>query len=122
MNRRRRHQSGTPKRAAIYARSSKLWPQGETGALEERVERSAAYCLEHGYPVPHDQRLAAGQAGRADGDRPALARLLEAIRRGCVAAMVVRDLDRLAREDSAQSAILIEEFRATGVSITITAS
>ena len=122
MNRRRRYQPGTPKRAAIYARSTKLRPLRETAALQDQVDQSATFCLEHGYLVLPDQRLASGQAGRADGDRPALVRLLEAIRRGCVAAMVVRDLDRLAREDSAQSAILIEEFRATGVSITITAS
>jgi hypothetical protein len=33
---------------------------------------------------------------------------------------MVSVLDRLAREDPAQSAMLIEEFRATGVSVTTT--
>ena len=122
MNRRRRYQPGTLKRAAIYARSTKLRPLRETGALQDQVDQSATFCLEHGYLVPPNQRLASVQAGRAESDRPALARLLEAIRQGSVAVMVMRDLDRLAREDPAQSAILIEEFRATGVSITITAS
>jgi DNA invertase Pin-like site-specific DNA recombinase len=121
MNRRRRYQPGTLKRAAIYARSTKLRPLRETGALQDQVDQSATFCLEHGYLVPPNQRLASVQAGRAESDRPALARLLEAIRQGSVA-VVVRSLDRLAREDPAQSAILIEEFRATGVSITITAS
>ena len=119
--RRRRHQPGTPKRAAVYARSSKLWPLGETGALEAKVGQSATYCLEHDYFVPHDKRLASVQAGSAGSDRPALVRLLEAIRHGSVAVVVVRSLDRLAR-DPAQSAIPIEEFRATGVSITTTGS
>ena len=121
MNRRRRYQPGTPKRAAIYARSTKLRPLRETGALQDQVDQSATFCLEHGYLVPPNQRLASVQAGRAESDRPALARLLEAIRQGSVA-VVVRSLDRLAREDPAQSAILIEKFSATGVSITITAS
>ncbi len=122
MNRRRRYQPGTPKRAAIYARSAKLWPLRETEALEELVDQSAAYCLEHGYPVPHDQWLASGQARGAESDRPALARLLEAIRQGSVAVVVVSVLDRLAREDPAQSATLSEGFRATEVSITTTGS
>jgi DNA invertase Pin-like site-specific DNA recombinase len=106
----------------LYARSARLWPLREAGALEEKVDQSAAYCLEHGCLAPQYQHVASGQAGRSDSGRPALARLLEAIRQGSVAVMVMRDLDRLAREDPAQSAILIEEFRATGVSMTITAS
>ncbi len=120
MNRRRRFQPGAPKRAAIYARSTKLRPLHETGAFEEQVDQSAAFCLEHGYLVPHDQHLAAAQAGNDDSDRPALARLLEAIQQGSVAVVVVSGLDRLAREDPAQSAMLIEEFRAKGVSVTAT--
>jgi DNA invertase Pin-like site-specific DNA recombinase len=119
---RRRHQSTEPKQVVLYARSAKLWPLREIGAIQEQVDQNATFCLEHGYLVPHDKRLAAVQAGSADSDRPALVRLLEAIRLGSVAIMVMRDLDRLAREDPAQSAILIEKFRATGVSITITAS
>jgi DNA invertase Pin-like site-specific DNA recombinase len=120
--RRRRRLPGAPKRAAIYARSTKLRPLGETGALEEQVDQSATNYLEHGYLVPHDQRVAVGQAGSADRGRPALERLLEAIRQGSVDAMVVRDLDRLAREDPAQSANPTGGFRATGVSITTAGS
>ncbi len=122
MNRRRRFQPGIPKRAAIYARSTKLRPLGETGALEEWVDQSAALCFERGYLVSHDQCLASVQAGSADSDRPALAYLLEAMRQGSVADVVVSGLDRLAREDLAQSAMLIEGFRVTGVSITATGS
>ena len=55
---------------------------------------------------PTIKRLASVQAGSADSDRPALARLLEAIRQGSVAVVVVSGLDRLAREDPAQSALL----------------
>src|SRR2546421_7327190 len=95
---RRRHQPGAPKRAALYERSSQLKPQGETGALGEQGDRCVAYSLEHGYLVPQDQRLASLQAGSADSDRPALARLLEAIRQGGAAVVVVRDPDRLPRE------------------------
>ena len=118
---RRRHQPGASKRAALYARSSHLKPQGETGALGEQVDRCVAYCLEHGYLVPQDQRLASLQAGSADSDRPALARLLEAIRQGGAAVVVVSGLDRLAR-DRAQGVLLFEEFSAAGVSITTTGS
>ena len=118
---RRRHQPGAPKRATLYARSSQLKPQVETGALGEQLDRCVAYCLEHGYLVPRDQRLAAVQAGSADSDRPALARLLEAMRQGGAAIVVMRVLDRLAR-DRAQSVFLFEEFRAAGVSITTTGS
>jgi DNA invertase Pin-like site-specific DNA recombinase len=118
---RRRHQPGAPKRAALYSRSSQLKPQGETGALGEQVDRCVAYCLEHGYIVPQDQRLASLQAGSAASDRPALARLLEAIRQGGAAVVVVRGPERLAR-DRAQGIFLFEEFRAEGVSITNTGS
>ena len=118
---RRRHQPGAPKRAALYARSPQLRPQGETGALGEQLDRCIAYCLEHGYIVSQDQHLAAVQAGSADSGRPALARLLEAIRQGGAAVVVVRGLDRLAR-DRAQGVLLFEEFRAEGVSITTTGS
>ncbi len=122
MTRRRRHQPGTPKRVAIYARSTKLRPLRETGARKEQVDQSAPFCPERGYLVPHDQRLASVQPGSADSDRPALARLLEAMRQGSVAVVVVSGLDRLAREDPAHSAMLSEGFRATGVSVTITGS
>jgi DNA invertase Pin-like site-specific DNA recombinase len=122
MNRRRRHLPGAPKRAAIYARSTKLRPLRETGAIGVQVDQSATYCLERGYLVPHDQRLALVQARSADSDRPALARLLEAIRQGSVAVAVVSGLDRLARKDPTQSATLSEELRATGISITSTGS
>jgi len=120
MNRRRYH-PGAPKRAALYARSSHLKPQGVTGALGEQLDRCVAYCLEHGYIVPQDQRLASLQAGSAASDRPALARLLEAIRQGGAAVVVVSGLDRLAR-DRAQGVLLFEEFKAAGVSITTTGS
>ena len=56
------------------------------------------------------------QAGSADSPRPALARLCEAVQQGGVAVVVVRGLDRLAR-DSKQSAILVEEFKTAGVTI-----
>ena len=118
---RRRHQPGAPKRAALYERRSQLRPQGETGALGEQADRCVAYSLEHGYLVPQDQRLASLQAGSADSDRPALARLLEAIRQGGAAGVVVSDLARLAR-DRAQGVFLFEEFKAAGVSITTTGS
>jgi DNA invertase Pin-like site-specific DNA recombinase len=49
-------------------------------------------------------------------DCPELARLGEAVRQGCVAVVVVSSLDGLAR-DRAQSAILVEEFKAAGVTI-----
>ncbi len=106
MNRRRRYLPRAPKRAAIYARSTKLRPLGETGALEAQVDQSVPFCLERGYLVPHDQRLASAQPGSADSGRHALARLLEAMRQGSAAAVVVSCLDRLAREDPAQSAML----------------
>ena len=118
---RRRHQPGVPKRAALYARSSQLKSQGETDALGEQADRCVAYSLEHGYLVPQDQRLAAVQAGSADSDRPALARLIEAIRQGGAAVVVVSGLDRLAR-DRAQGVFLFEEFKAAGISITTTGS
>jgi DNA invertase Pin-like site-specific DNA recombinase len=91
---RRRHQPGAPKRAMLYSRSSQQRPLGETGALEEQVDRSVAYCLEYGYLVPHDKRLASVQSRSADSDRPTLVRLLEAIRQGCVAVVVVSGPDR----------------------------
>ena len=56
------------------------------------------------------------QAGSADRDRLALARLGEAVRQGRVAIVVASSLDRLAR-DPTQSAILVEEFKAAGVTI-----
>lgn len=118
---RRRHQPGAPKRAALYERRSQLRPQGETGALGEQLDRCVAYSLEHGYPVPQDQRLAAVQAGSADSHRPALVRLLEAIRQGGAAVLMVSSLDRLAR-DRAQGVFLFEEIKAAGVSITATGS
>ena len=114
--RRRRHLPGAPKRVAIYARSTKLRPLGETGALEEQVDQSATNYLEHGYLVPHDQRLAAPQPGSADSDRLALARLGEAVRQGHGAIVVVSSLDRRAR-DPTQSAILGDEFKAARVTI-----
>ena len=117
----RRNQPRAPKRAALYARSSQLKPQGETGALGEQADRCVAYCLEHGYLVPQDQRLASLQAGSADSDRPALVQLLEAIRQGGAAVLVVSGPDRLAR-DRAQSVFLFGEFKAAGVSITTTGS
>jgi DNA invertase Pin-like site-specific DNA recombinase len=54
-------------------------------------------------------------------DGIALARLLEAIRQGGAAVVVVSGLDRLAR-DRAQGVFLFEEFKAAGVSITTTGS
>lgn len=113
---RRRNQPGDPKRAVLYARSSQLRPQGEAGALGEQLDRCIAYCLEHGYIVPQDQHLALVQAASADRDRPALVRLLEAIRQGGATVVVVSSLDRLAR-DRAQSAFLFDEFKAAGVTI-----
>ena len=113
---RRQYQKVAPKRAALYTRSSQLKPLGEINALQVQIERCTTYCLKHGYIVPHDQPYAEVRAGSADSDRPALARLCEAIRQGCVAVVVVSSLDRLAR-DPTQCAILVKEFKAAGVTI-----
>ena len=56
------------------------------------------------------------QAGSADSDRLALARLGEAVRQGRGAIVVVSSLDRRAR-DPTQSAILVDEFKAAGATI-----
>jgi DNA invertase Pin-like site-specific DNA recombinase len=113
---RRQHHNEAPTRAALYTRSSQLKPLDEIHALQAQVDHCTAYRLEHGYIVPHDQCYAEVRAGSVDSDRPALARLGEAVRQGCVAVVVVSSLDRLAR-DRAQSAILVEEFKAAGVTI-----
>ena len=115
MNRRQNHNEA-PTRAALYARSSQLRPLSEIHALQVQVDRCVAYSLEHGYIVPQDQRYAEVQAGSTDSDRSALARLCEAVRQGRVAVVVVSSLDRLAR-DAAESALLVEEFKAAGVTI-----
>ena len=112
---RRQNHNEAPTRAALYARSSQLKPLSEIHVLQAQVDRCVAYSLEHGYIVPHDQRYAEVRAGSADSDRPALVRLCEAVRQGCVA-VVVSSLDRLAR-DAAESAILVEELKAAGVTI-----
>jgi DNA invertase Pin-like site-specific DNA recombinase len=113
---RRQLQNESPKRVALYARSSWLQPLGEIQTLQAQVDRCTAYCLEHGCIVPHDQRLASVRAGSADRDRPALACLCEAVRQGRVAIVVVSSLDRLTR-DPIESAILLEEFKAARVTI-----
>jgi DNA invertase Pin-like site-specific DNA recombinase len=112
----RQQHNEAPKRVALYARGSQLNPPGGIEALQAQVDRCTAYCLEHGYIVPHDQHYTEVQAGSADSHRPALARLGEAVRQGCVAVVVVSSLDRLARNPT-QSAILVKEFKAAGVTI-----
>jgi DNA invertase Pin-like site-specific DNA recombinase len=109
----RQQHNEAPKRVALYARSSQLNPPGGIEPLQAQVDRCAAYCLEHGYIVPDSEV----QAGSADSPRPALARLCEAVRQGSEALVVVSSLDRLAR-DPAQSVILVEQFKAAGVTIT----
>jgi DNA invertase Pin-like site-specific DNA recombinase len=112
----RQQHNEAPKRVALYARSSQLNAPGGMEPLQAQVDRCAAYCLEHGYIVPRDQRYTEVQAGSSDSPRPALARLCEAVRRGYVAVVMVSSLDKLER-DSTQSAILVEEFKAAGVTI-----
>jgi DNA invertase Pin-like site-specific DNA recombinase len=113
---RRQHQNEAPRRAALYVRGSQLKPLGGIRALQTQVDRCIAYSLEHGCIVPLDQLSSEVRAGSADCDCPELARLGEAVRQGCVAVVVVSSLDGLAR-DCAQNAILVEEFKAAGVTI-----
>lgn len=113
---RRQHHNKVLKRAAFYVRRSQFKPLGEIQALQAQIDRFAAYCLEHGYIMPHNQRYTEVQAGSVDSDRPALLRLGEAVRYGCIAIMVVSSLDRFTR-DSTQSAHLVEEFKVAGVTI-----
>ena len=110
------HHNEESKRAALYARISQLNPPGGMEPLPAQVDRCTAYCLEHGFLVFGDQHDTVVQAGSAGSPRPALVRLCEVIRQGGAATVVVSSLDRLAR-DSRQSIILVEEFKAAGVTI-----
>jgi len=47
--------SETPKRTAIYARSSQLKQSGGTNSLQAQLDLCKAYCAEHGYTLSKDQ-------------------------------------------------------------------
>ncbi len=113
---RQQHHDEVSKRAALYAMISQLYPPSGIEPLQVQVDRCIACCFEHGYLVLRDQHDTEVQAGSADSPRPALARLCEVVRQGGAAVVVVSSLDRLVR-DSRQSVILVEEFKATGVTI-----
>ena len=61
--------SETPKRAAIYARSSQLKQVGGTNSLQMQIDLCKAYCAEHGYILPEDQMYYEIGDGTVDPDR-----------------------------------------------------
>lgn len=84
--------SGTPKRAALYARHS---TDKQATSTADQIARCQAHCLSRGYQISgiFTDEAVSGKVRQ----RPGLAGLLAAARRGDVDVIVTEDLSRLSR-------------------------
>src|SRR4051794_31575491 len=98
--------SAAPGRAAVYLRVSSE-EQIDGTSLTTQEERCTAYCTAQGWTV-QDVYIDPGISG-ASASRPALDRMLAAVRAGSVDVVVVAKLDRLGRS-AAHMAPLLSEF------------
>jgi len=109
--------SSTPReRAVVYARVSKDDRNNATSSIEGQFQLGRELANERGFEIiaelHEDERGASG----AIFDLPVLNRVREMARRREFDILIVRDLDRLAR-DLAKQLIIEQEFRRCGVEI-----
>nr|MBF6592057.1 recombinase family protein [Ktedonobacterales bacterium] len=110
-----RHAPG-PCRVAAYLRVS-TDEQAESGlGLGDQQRRCVAQAVAKGWPAPVIYRDAGVSGTREATKRPALARLLEAARRGELDAIIVLSLDRLGRK-TRLVLDLVEQLGAHGVAL-----
>lgn len=100
------------KQVAIYARVS-TDEQAKGYSLQTQLESCQTYAKEHGYIVI--ETFADDYTG-AVMDRPALNKLRDLIASETINAVIVYDVDRLARK-SAYQVLIEEEFKQAGVTI-----
>jgi site-specific DNA recombinase len=97
--------------AALYGRVS-LEDQASNLSLPSQLRAMEAHAKTKGFAAPKEfQFIEDGLRGNLD--RPGLTRLREAVRAGVVKAVIVFDLDRLARKLSDQL-LLVDEFESHG--------
>lgn len=85
----------TPQRIAGYVRVSSARQAKEGQSLAEQTAQLCSYCVARGWPEPHIYREEGVSA--AATRRPALTRLLRAVRAGDVDLVMVKKVDRLSR-------------------------
>ena len=102
------------KQVAIYARVS-TDEQAKGYSLKTQVEACQTYAKERGYIVT--ETFSDDYTG-AVMDRPALNKLRDLIALETIEAVIVYDVDRLARK-SAYQVLIEEEFKRAGVTMVI---
>lgn len=103
---------------AVYTRQS-VRSEGDLTSCEVQREMCMRFAKSRGLPVSGERFDDEGITG-VTLERPALQRLLSAVRAGSVGAVVVHRLDRLSRRVRDCSA-LVEEFKAHNVRLYIAA-
>ena len=100
--------------AALYGRVS-LEDQASNFSLPSQLRAMEAHAKAKGFDAPKEfQFIEDGLGGELD--RPGLTRLREAVRAGLVRAVIVYDLDRLARKLSDQL-LIVDEFEHHGAKL-----
>src|SRR2546425_1445604 len=102
-------------RAGIYGRVS-TEDQVEKFGLASQLHELRALAIRKGYVIPPGAEFVDDGYSGATLDRPALARLREAVRAGAVDVVLIYDPDRLSRH-LAHQLILIEEIESARVAI-----
>lgn len=103
----------TPKLAAVYARVSSD-DQAKNFSVPSQVDACMKLAQQEGYTVLTSHVFRDEGISGTTLDRPALTRLRDLIATGSVAAVVVLDLDRLARK-MGKLLVLMDEFHTTQV-------
>src|SRR5258708_5270584 len=101
--------------AAVYARVS-TDEQAERYGLSSQVTELRALAAKKGYMVSDSSVFQDDGFSGVSLDRPALARLREAVRGRTFGALLVHAPDRLSRR-LAHQLILLEEFKRAGVAV-----
>lgn len=105
-----------PRHAIIYCRVSTPGQERDGTSLESQESACRAYADQHGFSVAQVVRETG--SGAELWERPLLSVVRADIKRGGIAALIIYDLDRLARNPVYQ-AIVIEECDRAGVSLEI---
>jgi site-specific DNA recombinase len=102
-------------RVAVYARVS-TDEQAEKFGLSAQLTELRAFAAKRGWEIPAGAEFVDDGYSGAELDRPALARLREAVRLRAFDAILVHDVDRLARR-LAHQLLLVEEFERARVRV-----
>ncbi|MCG1027623.1 recombinase family protein [Virgibacillus halodenitrificans] len=109
-----RNQSGTQKRAAIYARVSTIEQAEEGYSIDEQINVLREFCDREGYTI-HKEYIDRGISGKNIKGRPAIQQLLHDANQKCFDIVIVWKMNRLSRT-SVDLLTMVDTFQKKGIS------